>query len=133
MYLLCKTNGIHFIPLLVPEVESAFVKTDEEFLAQYGFPKPAKDATNVVIGCRSGRRAATAIGMLEKLGYNSLMYVFVINLFIKIFIRELLSCTEFTKEVSWIGWPMVVQLPKDSYNNFKLYFVVQSFIFTTQI
>ena len=84
MHLLCKTNGIHFIPLLVPEVESAFVKTDEEFLAQYGFPKPAKDATNVVIGCRSGRRAATAIGMLEKLGYNSLMYVFVINFFIKI-------------------------------------------------
>ncbi len=60
----------------MPEVESAFVKSDEEFLAQYGFPKPAKDATNVVIGCRSGRRAQTAIEVLEKLGYNSLMYTY---------------------------------------------------------
>ena len=103
MYLLCKTNGIHFIPLLVPEVESAFVKTDEEFLAQYGFPKPAKDATNVVIGCRSGRRAATAIGMLEKLGYNSLMYVFVINLFLKIYYRKYIVSHRIYKG-SFLDW-----------------------------
>lgn len=56
----------------VPELEEAFNKSNEEFSAKYGFPKPAKDATNVVIGCRSGKRAASAIGVLEKLGYSSL-------------------------------------------------------------
>lgn len=60
----------------MPELDEAFQKGDEDFLAKYGFPKPAKDATNVVVGCRSGRRAVSAIQILEKLGYSSLMYVY---------------------------------------------------------
>ncbi|XP_057367491.2 uncharacterized protein LOC130688528 [Daphnia carinata] len=65
-----KVIGSVVVPL--PELENAFSLGDEEFLAKYGFSKPAKDATNVVVGCKSGRRAATAIGILEKLGYTSL-------------------------------------------------------------
>lgn len=60
----------------MPELEETFIKGDAEFLAKYGFPKPAKDASNIVVGCRSGRRAVSAIQILEKIGYNSLMYVF---------------------------------------------------------
>lgn len=56
----------------VPELEHAFNLGDAEFLDKYGFSKPARDATNVVVGCRSGRRAVTAIGTLEKLGYTTL-------------------------------------------------------------
>jgi rhodanese-related sulfurtransferase len=56
---------------IVPEVEEAFLKDDEDFLAAYGFSKPAKNATNVVIGCRSGRRAVTANEKLQSLGYSS--------------------------------------------------------------
>lgn len=67
----------------MPEVEEAFNKGDEDFSAKYGFSKPAKDATNVVVGCRSGRRAVSAIQILEKLGYNSLMYVYKNYLFTK--------------------------------------------------
>lgn len=65
----------------VPELEEAFQKPAEDFLTKYGFTKPAPEATNVVVACRSGRRAVTAIQILEKLGYNSLMFV---HFFVKI-------------------------------------------------
>ncbi|KAK4026330.1 rhodanese domain-containing protein CG4456 [Daphnia magna] len=65
-----KVVGSVVVPL--PEVEHAFNLEDAEFLDKYGFSKPARDATNVVVGCRSGRRAVTAIGTLEKLGYTTL-------------------------------------------------------------
>jgi len=47
------------------------LQDDEHFLSAYGFTKPAKNATNVVIGCRSGRRAVTANEKLQSLGYSS--------------------------------------------------------------
>lgn len=59
----------------MPDLENAFNKPAEDFLSEYGFPKPAPEATNIVVACRSGRRAVTAVQILEKLGYNSLMYV----------------------------------------------------------
>jgi rhodanese-related sulfurtransferase len=56
----------------VPELEEAFQLDEDQFAAKYNFSKPAKDATNVVVGCRSGRRAVTAIEQLQKQGYQYL-------------------------------------------------------------
>ena len=56
----------------MPELEEAFKLDEDQFAAKYNFPKPAIDATNVVVGCRSGRRAVTAIEQLQKQGYQYL-------------------------------------------------------------
>jgi len=52
-------------------LDEAFLKNDEYFLAAYGFLKPDKSATNVVVACQSGRRAIAAIEKLKILGYSS--------------------------------------------------------------
>ncbi len=57
----------------VPELEDAFKLNGDDFVLKYGFPKPSKDVSrNLVIGCRSGRRAITAFETLNKMGYASL-------------------------------------------------------------
>ncbi len=56
----------------VTDLEEAFKLNGEDFVFKYGFPKPSKDASNLVIGCRSGRRAMTAVETLNKMGYNSI-------------------------------------------------------------
>jgi rhodanese-related sulfurtransferase len=53
-------------------LDEAFLKNGEDFLTAYGFPKPEKSATNVVVACQSGRRALAAIEKLKILGYSSL-------------------------------------------------------------
>lgn len=57
---------------LVPEVEEAFMLDAGAFLAKYGFAKPGKEARDVVVTCRSGRRAVAAIEILRSQGYQSL-------------------------------------------------------------
>jgi rhodanese-related sulfurtransferase len=92
----------------VPELEEAFTKGDEAFMTKYGFSKPAKDAANIVVGCRSGRRAVSAIQTLEKIGYNSLMYVHInLHLLTKhicfLYLKLLSLLLGYTKEVSMTG------------------------------
>lgn len=60
---------------LVGEIESAFSCDDHEFLAHYGFLKPSKSSSSVVVASRNGRRAAVAIEKFKKIGYNSFKYV----------------------------------------------------------
>ncbi len=55
-----------------PELDQAFQLDDAAFLAKYCFPKPAKDATDVVVACKSGRRALAAINKLRAVGYDGL-------------------------------------------------------------
>ncbi len=58
------------------EIDKTFRnQSDEEFLATYGFAKPAKDATNVVIGSKTPVGTEIAVGILGKVGYTSLMYI----------------------------------------------------------
>lgn len=56
----------------MPEITEAFSKDDREFLDKYGFSKPAKDASNIVVGCLAGKRAAAAAEQLTQLGYTNL-------------------------------------------------------------
>jgi len=62
--------GSVVVPL--PEVEEAFMLDAGAFLAKYGFAKPGKEARDVVVTCRSGRRAVAAIEILRSQGYQSL-------------------------------------------------------------
>merc|ERR1712135_231789 len=57
------------IPL--PEINEAFASDDKVFEDKYGFPKPAKTDSNVVVACRSGVRALKALEALQLIGYNS--------------------------------------------------------------
>ncbi|XP_013788659.1 uncharacterized protein LOC106472554 [Limulus polyphemus] len=52
------------------EVEQAFQLPSNEFKEKYGFPLPSKDDGNVVMTCRSGRRATDAIIIVRKFGYD---------------------------------------------------------------
>ncbi|XP_013779371.2 heat shock protein 67B2-like [Limulus polyphemus] len=58
------------IPLA--EVEDAFRLLPNEFEKKYGSSQPSKNDENIIITCRSGRRAKDAIQILEKLGYNKI-------------------------------------------------------------
>ncbi|XP_076332037.1 rhodanese domain-containing protein CG4456-like [Tachypleus tridentatus] len=58
------------IPLA--EIEDAFHLPPNEFKKKYGSFQPSKTDENVIITCRSGRRAADAIQKLEKLAYNKI-------------------------------------------------------------
>jgi len=62
--------GSYVVP--TPELDQAFQLDDAAFLAKYCFPKPAKDATDVVVACKSGRRALAAINKLRAVGYDGL-------------------------------------------------------------
>ncbi|XP_037778077.1 uncharacterized protein LOC119574829 [Penaeus monodon] len=55
------------VPL--PEFETAFNLSPEEFLKKYGFIKPEPEDENVVLTCRSGRRILLAWDAIEPLGY----------------------------------------------------------------
>jgi len=57
------------IPL--PEINEAFATEDKEFEEKYGFPKPDKTASNIVLACRSGVRVLKALESLQSIGYNS--------------------------------------------------------------
>ncbi|XP_076322026.1 uncharacterized protein LOC143231367 [Tachypleus tridentatus] len=52
------------------EVEQAFQLPSDKFKEKYGFPLPSKDDGNVVMTCRSGRRATEAIIIVRKFGYD---------------------------------------------------------------
>jgi len=54
------------------DIPEAFTLEKEEFKEKYGFQLPDKDAKNVVLTCRSGRRILKANKSLEKLGYKNL-------------------------------------------------------------
>jgi len=60
----------HNIP--ISKIEKAFQKSNQEFKIDHGFEKPSKDYPNVILTCRSGRRAKFADVLLKKLGYNKL-------------------------------------------------------------
>jgi len=64
-----KVAGSVNIPL--PEINEAFASDDKEFEDKYGFPKPAKTTSNVVVACKSGVRALTALKALKSIGYES--------------------------------------------------------------
>ena len=55
----------------VPEINEAFATEDKEFEEKYGFPKPDKTASNIVLACRSGVRVLKALESLQSIGYNS--------------------------------------------------------------
>eukprot|EP00091_Calanus_sinicus_P011753 TRINITY_DN2652_c0_g1_i1.p1 TRINITY_DN2652_c0_g1~~TRINITY_DN2652_c0_g1_i1.p1 ORF type:complete len:226 (-),score=61.14 TRINITY_DN2652_c0_g1_i1:37-714(-) len=65
-----KIPGSFNIPLY--EIPEAFSLEPEQFLEKYKFQLPAKDAQNVVLTCRSGRRVKIAIRRLEPLGFTQL-------------------------------------------------------------
>jgi len=54
------------------EIPAAFQLSTQDFKAKYGFNLPVKEATNVVLTCRSGRRILVAQERLKALGYSSL-------------------------------------------------------------
>lgn len=54
------------------EIPAAFQLSTQDFKAKYGFNLPEKEATNVVLTCRSGRRILVAQERLKALGYSSL-------------------------------------------------------------
>jgi len=54
------------------EIPEAFLLEPDQFLAKYKFPLPNKDAQNVVLTCRSGRRVKVAIKRLEPSGFTNL-------------------------------------------------------------
>lgn len=57
---------------IVPEIEEAFMLSDDDFASRYGFPKPEKNVSNLVLACKVGIRNFTAYEKLEKMGYKSL-------------------------------------------------------------
>eukprot|EP00092_Neocalanus_flemingeri_P028068 GFUD01030473.1.p1 GENE.GFUD01030473.1~~GFUD01030473.1.p1 ORF type:complete len:233 (+),score=69.59 GFUD01030473.1:70-768(+) len=65
-----KIPGSVNVPL--HEIPEAFLLGPEQFLEKYKFQLPAKDARNVVLTCRSGRRVKVAIKRLEPLGFTRL-------------------------------------------------------------
>merc|ERR1719369_1856651 len=65
-----KIPGSVNIPL--HEIPGAFLLDPEMFLEKYNFPVPDTGDSNVVITCRSGRRARVAIKRLEPLGFTRL-------------------------------------------------------------
>ncbi|CAG0914002.1 unnamed protein product [Notodromas monacha] len=66
-----KVPKSHNVPL--PEIFEAFKLPEEEFVAKYGFKRPPPPGDDVVIMCRSGRRALNAIVLLRSLGYTNLI------------------------------------------------------------
>merc|ERR1719490_13351 len=54
------------------EIPAAFQMSSQDFKAKYGFNLPEKDATNVVLTCRSGRRILVAQERLKALGFSDL-------------------------------------------------------------
>merc|ERR1719369_119332 len=65
-----KIPGSVNIPL--HEIPEAFLLDPDTFLQTYKFQLPDKDAKNVVLTCRSGRRVQIAITRLLPLGYRHL-------------------------------------------------------------
>jgi len=65
-----KISGSFNIPL--PEVSSAFQMDSEDFKEKYGFEIPNKECENLIISCRSGKRAFVAKGQLEEIGYKNI-------------------------------------------------------------
>ena len=55
---------------LVGQVTEALKLSDEEFLNEYGVPKPSRDDSNIVFHCRSGIRSKTALEFAYQLGYS---------------------------------------------------------------
>lgn len=66
----------------MPEIGEAFAKEDKEFVDKYGFSKPSKDASNLVVGCLAGKRAAAAAEQLVNLGYTNLKYKWLLFIFL---------------------------------------------------
>ncbi|XP_069982388.1 uncharacterized protein [Penaeus vannamei] len=57
----------HNVPL--PEFETAFQLSPEEFSEKYGFAKPTPQDENVVLSCQSGCRIVTAWESIQPFGY----------------------------------------------------------------
>ena len=55
-------------------MEEAFKMDSDSFERKYGFRKPHPEEENVVVTCRSGRRAKLAIDALRPLGYQRLKW-----------------------------------------------------------
>ncbi|XP_035227670.1 rhodanese domain-containing protein CG4456-like [Stegodyphus dumicola] len=57
------------------QVEEAFKLPPSEFLSKYGVSKPNPESSDLVVSCRSGKRATSAFEKLKLLGYkNALVY-----------------------------------------------------------
>lgn len=63
------------IPVLVPELRSAFLLGSAAFQTKYGFPKPKGAQTNVVITSGPGFGSIRAWNVLQKFGYCNIRYV----------------------------------------------------------
>ena len=53
----------------VPEINEAIALGENAFISKYGFPKPLKNSL-LVAYCRSGKRAADAVSILQTSGYT---------------------------------------------------------------
>ena len=62
----------HLVNVAVPEIEEALQMTDEAFQRKYCFSKPKLDMSNIVVACKSGRRAMNAVIKLQEMGYTSM-------------------------------------------------------------
>lgn len=59
------------IPL--PELKSALLMEEDEFLMEYGFPKPMKSDRNIVFYGQGAVKSNSAIEIAGKLGYRGVL------------------------------------------------------------
>jgi len=64
-------QGAKLIPL--PELKSALLMDEDEFLLQYGFPKPAKSDRNIVFYGQGAVKSNSALEIAGKLGYRGVL------------------------------------------------------------
>merc|ERR1711874_224005 len=65
-----KIPGSYNVPL--HQIPEAFLLDPDTFLERYSFQLPGKDAKNIVLTCRTGRRVKVAISRLRPLGFTQL-------------------------------------------------------------
>ncbi len=67
------TDNGYFNFFAVPEVVNAFDLSSHDFQEKYGFVKPEKTDTNLVLGCLYAKRSTEAGLYLQKIGYQTIV------------------------------------------------------------
>ncbi|ORZ41175.1 Rhodanese-like domain-containing protein, partial [Catenaria anguillulae PL171] len=58
------------VPLPLPELQAALQEPNMQFQLLNGFPKPSREATNLVMYCKAGVRADMAAQVARALGFK---------------------------------------------------------------
>lgn len=64
-------QGAKLIPL--PQLKAALLMDEDEFMQEYGFPKPAKSDRNIVFYGQGAVKSKTALEIAGKLGYKGVL------------------------------------------------------------